>query len=155
MIKLFYKGTQKGLEVIDLYKALDEDKSSPLGDKLEYHWDNEVKRAKLKGCKPSLMRALSKTFFLSYMLCGLLQCFQMVLFRYVILLTRYRIYTFYFIIVICADDEASLTFPTTRQQWAINMFSRLRSNKLFNVIHLLRRLSYIIKCVISIELFTM
>ncbi|KAJ8933696.1 hypothetical protein NQ314_013862 [Rhamnusium bicolor] len=63
MVSLFYKGTQKGLEIIDLYKTLDCDKSMNIGDRLERNWEREVARAKLKHSEPSLMRALIKTFF--------------------------------------------------------------------------------------------
>ncbi|KAJ8979912.1 hypothetical protein NQ317_005348 [Molorchus minor] len=81
MVGLFYKGTQKGLEIIDLYKTLDDDKSTHIGDALEKNWNNEVARAKAKNSEPSLMRALSKTFFWNYMFYGLLLFLQMAILR--------------------------------------------------------------------------
>ncbi|XP_023310959.1 multidrug resistance-associated protein 4 [Anoplophora glabripennis] len=105
MIKLFYKGTQKGLEVVDLYKALDCDKSSYVGDKLEKNWDDEVKKAKLKGSKPSLMRALIKTFIWKYMLCGLLQFIQMVVLRSV----QPVILAYYISLYAISEDRADKT----------------------------------------------
>ncbi|KAG5876595.1 hypothetical protein JTB14_021562 [Gonioctena quinquepunctata] len=72
MVEVVKKGTKAGLEILDLYKALDADKSKFLGDKLEKNWENEIHKAKEKNAKPSLMRALSKTFLLDYMLWGLM-----------------------------------------------------------------------------------
>ncbi|KAJ8951068.1 hypothetical protein NQ318_003766, partial [Aromia moschata] len=81
MVGLFSKGSRKGLEVIDLYKAVGRDQSTRLGDKLERNWNQEVQRAKLKNTEPSLLRALTKTFIWNYMLYGLSLFVQMVILR--------------------------------------------------------------------------
>lgn len=71
MVKLFYKGARKGLQVSDLYQILKADRSEKLGSALEKNWNKEVIDAKLKGRNPSLIRALSKTFFWLYMALGM------------------------------------------------------------------------------------
>lgn len=71
MVKLFYKGAKKGLQVSDLYQILKADRSEKLGSALEKNWNNEVIDAKLKGRNPSLVRALFKTFFWIYMALGI------------------------------------------------------------------------------------
>lgn len=82
MVKLCYKGTQKGLEIADLYKTLSCDQSEKLTDELEKHWNEEVEKNKLKlGKPPSLTKAIVKTFFWKYMGFGILLFLQMILFR--------------------------------------------------------------------------
>lgn len=71
MVKLFYKGARRGLQVTDLYQILKADKSEKLGDALEKNWNKEVAKAKEKGTNPSLIRALSNTFLCLYMAYGL------------------------------------------------------------------------------------
>ncbi|KAG5885795.1 hypothetical protein JTB14_031512 [Gonioctena quinquepunctata] len=81
MIELVSKRTKKTLEISDLYKTLGSDKSKTLGDKLEKNWEDEWNRAKLNKTTPSLMRALLKTFSLSYMMWGIPYFSQVVIFR--------------------------------------------------------------------------
>lgn len=57
---LFSKGYNKDLEEQDLYAVLKQDETSKIGDSLERAWNVELERAKLTGKKPSLMRALFK-----------------------------------------------------------------------------------------------
>lgn len=83
MVKLFYKGARKGLQVSDLYQILKADKSEKLGNALEKNWNQEVIDSKLKGRNPSLVRALSKTFFWLYMFFGFLMFVLFVGLRYV------------------------------------------------------------------------
>ncbi|XP_076270121.1 ATP-binding cassette subfamily C member 4-like isoform X2 [Rhynchophorus ferrugineus] len=75
-IPIFYLGTKRKIQLTDMYKTLNENKSEGLGYDLESNWDKEVQRA--KGSKPSLLRALFKTFFWSYMIYGLLIFIQYV-----------------------------------------------------------------------------
>lgn len=77
----FKKGVSKGLSVEDLYDPLEGDYSEPLGDDLEKNWSKELLDSKTKGRKPSLMRAISKTFLWSYMVWGIFVCFQAVVLR--------------------------------------------------------------------------
>ncbi|XP_074034742.1 ATP-binding cassette sub-family C member 4 isoform X3 [Leptinotarsa decemlineata] len=72
MNEIIRKCIKTGLQVIDLHKPLNADGSKILGDKLEKNWEEEIIRAKSENCKPSLLRALSKTFLLIYMLWGFL-----------------------------------------------------------------------------------
>ncbi|KAG5681565.1 hypothetical protein PVAND_010984 [Polypedilum vanderplanki] len=66
-IPLFRKGYKKVLEIEDLYRPLKVDESENLGDRLEQNWTKQLNGAK----KPSLMRALSRTFWKEYMILGL------------------------------------------------------------------------------------
>lgn len=77
MIRLFYHGKKKGLQIIDLYKVLENDKSNKLGDILEKHWDKEFHNAKLNGKVPSLLKVMFKSFGLNYMLWGIVMFVQM------------------------------------------------------------------------------
>lgn len=79
MIKLFYKGKQKGLQIVDLYKVLEDDKSDKLGDDLERNWENELVNAKLNGKTPSLLKVLFKSFGLYFMLWGIAFFAQMMI----------------------------------------------------------------------------
>ncbi|CAH1117973.1 unnamed protein product [Phaedon cochleariae] len=81
MISLVRKALKQGLEVNDLYKARESDKSKELADVLEKNWTEELQRAKLKGKKPALLRALLKSFLVEYMWWGLMFFFQFVVLR--------------------------------------------------------------------------
>ncbi|XP_074034745.1 ATP-binding cassette sub-family C member 4 isoform X2 [Leptinotarsa decemlineata] len=81
MIGLVTKITKEKLEIADLYITLDQDKSRLLGDTLEKNWEDEIARAKLENGKPSLIRSLYKTFFITYMLWGIPFFIQNVIFR--------------------------------------------------------------------------
>lgn len=71
-IPLFYIGTKRKIHLTDLYKTLFTDKSETVGDQLERNWAKEVKRAAEKPhIKPSLLKALVKTFFWDYSIYGL------------------------------------------------------------------------------------
>ncbi|CAG9858341.1 unnamed protein product [Phyllotreta striolata] len=72
MIETVRKGKNDLLELKDLYKALDPDKSERLTNKLEKHWNDEVVKAETKNKPPSLLSAIRKTFFLEFMLYGLM-----------------------------------------------------------------------------------
>ncbi|KAI2474194.1 ATP binding cassette (ABC) transporter subfamily C member [Diabrotica virgifera virgifera] len=76
LVPIIKKGNKQTLEVVDLYEALDADKSKRLGDALEKHWDRQVLLAKEKSKKPSLMWALWKTFRLELIMYGILWCIQ-------------------------------------------------------------------------------
>lgn len=82
MITLVYKGTKKGLQIIDLYKVLDADKSDKLGDILEEYWEKEFINAKLNGRTPSLLKVMFQAFGWNYMAWGIVMLLQM-LNRYV------------------------------------------------------------------------
>ncbi|KAK0054448.1 multidrug resistance-associated protein 4, partial [Biomphalaria pfeifferi] len=69
---LFKKGYKRPLEDTDLYNVCPSDSSEYLGNKLEDEWNKQLK----KGGKPSLLKALMRTFGLQYMLVGLVVFFE-------------------------------------------------------------------------------
>ncbi|XP_049854965.1 ATP-binding cassette sub-family C member 4-like [Schistocerca gregaria] len=79
---LFKKGTEKDLEIDDLYDALKRDNSQDLGNRLEANWKYELKRVQGKhGTKPSLTRAIFKTFIGQYVIHGLMLGFYHLILR--------------------------------------------------------------------------
>ncbi|XP_073944220.1 probable multidrug resistance-associated protein lethal(2)03659 [Choristoneura fumiferana] len=68
---LFRKGYKQGITVEELWQARDNDQSGRLGDQLEQAWQRELDDADRTGSKPSLTKAIVRTFWLQYMLCGL------------------------------------------------------------------------------------
>ncbi|XP_046622405.1 ATP-binding cassette sub-family C member 4-like isoform X3 [Neodiprion virginianus] len=85
--QIFWKGAKHDLQTTDLYDPLKSDESEQLGNRLEREWikelakseakrtlnkDGEKKRAK----QPSLGRALTRVFWLPYMILGLFIFFR-------------------------------------------------------------------------------
>ncbi|CAH1638630.1 unnamed protein product [Spodoptera littoralis] len=68
---LFKKGYKQGLSISDLWQARSGDASGRLGDRLEEAWKFEQEEAKKRGSKPSFSKAIVRTFWFEYMLCGL------------------------------------------------------------------------------------
>ncbi|KAK7882506.1 hypothetical protein WMY93_028680 [Mugilogobius chulae] len=68
---LFKVGYGRKLEEEDMYKVLPEDASDKLGEKLQWHWDKEVKQAAKDLRLPSLGKALIHCFWKSYLLIGI------------------------------------------------------------------------------------
>ncbi|RZC33433.1 ABC tran and/or AAA 25 domain containing protein [Asbolus verrucosus] len=66
-LPLLYRGFKKGVSEDDLYDTLEEHQSKSLGDKLEQAWDDEVVAYE----KPSIVRALIRTFGLQCLAYGL------------------------------------------------------------------------------------
>lgn len=64
------KGFKQELKLSDLYRAPEEDLSKDLGQRLKQRWDDELQRSR-EGKKPSLARALCRTFGLWYVLSGI------------------------------------------------------------------------------------
>ncbi|PZC73708.1 hypothetical protein B5X24_HaOG200327 [Helicoverpa armigera] len=69
---LFRKGYKKGLTINDLWQSRNADASGKLGDRLEEAWQKELDNAKKHGTKPSFSRAIIRSFWVEYMVCGLL-----------------------------------------------------------------------------------
>ncbi|CAG5018055.1 unnamed protein product [Parnassius apollo] len=67
---LFRKGYKQGLTIEDLFQARDGDHSGRLGDRLEEAWQKELDNARRKDSKPSLTKAILRSFWLEYMICG-------------------------------------------------------------------------------------
>ncbi|CAK1599824.1 unnamed protein product [Parnassius mnemosyne] len=67
---LFRKGYKQGLTIEDLFQARDSDRSGRLGDRLEEAWQKEIDNARHKDSKPSLAKAIIRSFWLEYMICG-------------------------------------------------------------------------------------
>ncbi|XP_057653043.1 ATP-binding cassette sub-family C member 4-like [Diorhabda carinulata] len=76
LIPLITKGSKQNLELGDLYKPLDRDKSKILTDKLEKNWKNELTKSTAKGKTPSLLKAMTKTFYFEYMISGMVWGFS-------------------------------------------------------------------------------
>ncbi|XP_017777905.1 PREDICTED: probable multidrug resistance-associated protein lethal(2)03659 [Nicrophorus vespilloides] len=72
ILPFFKIGLKRNLEVKDLFNTTRADLSEQLGNILERNWDNELKRAKEDKKRPSLMRALSKTFIRHYAVYGVI-----------------------------------------------------------------------------------
>lgn len=72
MRKIAYKGNTKGLDVNDLYKTYDKDRSSKVTNQLEMYWEQELEKSKIKGKNPSLTRAILKAYFWEYVFYGLI-----------------------------------------------------------------------------------
>ncbi|XP_063373553.1 ATP-binding cassette subfamily C member 4-like [Cydia amplana] len=69
---LFRKGYKQGITVEQLWQARHKDNSGRLGDQLEQAWQKELEHADRNGSKPSLTKAIVRTFWFEYMLCGLI-----------------------------------------------------------------------------------
>uniref|UniRef100_A0AAA9S7X9 Multidrug resistance-associated protein 4-like n=1 Tax=Bos taurus TaxID=9913 RepID=A0AAA9S7X9_BOVIN len=68
---LFKMGYKRKLEPNDMYSVLPEDRSQHLGEELQGHWDQEVKRAEKDAREPSLMKAIVKCYWKSYLIWGM------------------------------------------------------------------------------------
>ncbi|CAB3237262.1 unnamed protein product [Arctia plantaginis] len=68
---LFRRGYKQTITIEDLWRASESDHSGRLGDRLEQAWEYELDTAKRKGIKPSFSRAIVRSFWYEYMLCGL------------------------------------------------------------------------------------
>ncbi|CAD6203313.1 GSCOCT00009755001.2-RA-CDS [Cotesia congregata] len=93
-LELFKRGARNGITMDDLYTPLSADKSETLTDNLERAWNDELKKLELnqtqnnddnykkKPAKPSLLRAMIRTFWMKFAAIGVLQVFeQLVLFN--------------------------------------------------------------------------
>lgn len=67
---LFRKGYKKGITLENLWQAREGDHSGPLGDRLEEAWNKELEFAKRNGSRPSFSKALIRSFWVEYMMCG-------------------------------------------------------------------------------------
>uniref|UniRef100_A0A4W2CYC5 Uncharacterized protein n=1 Tax=Bos indicus x Bos taurus TaxID=30522 RepID=A0A4W2CYC5_BOBOX len=68
---LFKIGHKRKLEPDDMYSVLPEDRSQRLGEELQGHWDQEVKRAQKDAQEPSLIKAIIKCYWKSYLIWGM------------------------------------------------------------------------------------
>ncbi|KAM7238060.1 hypothetical protein CapIbe_011018 [Capra ibex] len=68
---LFKIGHEQKLEQDDMYSVLLEDRSQHLGEELQGHWDQEVKRAQKDAREPSLMKAIVKCYWKSCLVLGI------------------------------------------------------------------------------------
>lgn len=66
MNPLFLYGNKHDIEEKDLYNVLHEDRSEPLGDRLERFWKKEVEFSYKSKKKPSLVNAIKKCFGRDY-----------------------------------------------------------------------------------------
>uniref|UniRef100_A0A4W2CXI7 Multidrug resistance-associated protein 4 n=1 Tax=Bos indicus x Bos taurus TaxID=30522 RepID=A0A4W2CXI7_BOBOX len=68
---LFKIGHKRKLEPDDMYSVLPEDRSQHLGEELQGYWDQEVKRAQKDAQEPSLVKAIIKCYWKSYLIWGM------------------------------------------------------------------------------------
>ncbi|XP_055398787.1 ATP-binding cassette sub-family C member 4-like isoform X1 [Bubalus kerabau] len=68
---LFKIGHKRKLEQDDMYSVLPEDRSQHLGEELQGYWDQEVKRAQKDAQEPSLVKAIVKCYWKSYLIWGM------------------------------------------------------------------------------------
>ncbi|XP_055398793.1 ATP-binding cassette sub-family C member 4-like isoform X1 [Bubalus kerabau] len=68
---LFKIGYKQKLEEDDMYSLLPEDPSQHVGEKLQEYWDQEVKKAEKNAQEPSLMKAIIKCYWKSYVVWGI------------------------------------------------------------------------------------
>uniref|UniRef100_A0A8C2P5Q6 Uncharacterized protein n=1 Tax=Capra hircus TaxID=9925 RepID=A0A8C2P5Q6_CAPHI len=68
---LFKIGREQKLKQDDMYSVLPEDRSQHLGEELQGHWDQEVKRAQKDAREPSLMKAIVKCYWKSCLVLGI------------------------------------------------------------------------------------
>ncbi|KAB0338396.1 hypothetical protein FD754_024614 [Muntiacus muntjak] len=68
---LFKIGHKRKLESDDMYSVLPEDRSQHLGEELQGYWDQEVKRTQKDAQEPSLMKAIIKCYWKSYLIWGM------------------------------------------------------------------------------------
>uniref|UniRef100_A0A8B9Y3L4 Multidrug resistance-associated protein 4 n=1 Tax=Bos mutus grunniens TaxID=30521 RepID=A0A8B9Y3L4_BOSMU len=71
---LFKIGHKRRLEEDDMYSVLPEDRSQHLGEEL--YWDQEVKRAEKDAREPSLMKAIIKCYWKSYLPFAIFKLFE-------------------------------------------------------------------------------
>ncbi|XP_061382806.1 ATP-binding cassette subfamily C member 4 isoform X2 [Danaus plexippus] len=76
MMPTFWRGFKRDLYDADLTKPKDNHLSDKLGDRLEKKWLEEIASANKQGRKPSLLRAMTKTFWLSYAPSGVMFLIQ-------------------------------------------------------------------------------
>nr|WEU39104.1 NIES ABC protein [Daphnia magna] len=79
-------GAKKDLEVTDLYDVMPGDNSEELGLKLQREWHNQIEKCKKDGnkrkkIKPSLTKALVRTFGLKFLLVGFLAFLEECVFK--------------------------------------------------------------------------
>ncbi|XP_023582461.1 ATP-binding cassette sub-family C member 4 isoform X2 [Trichechus manatus latirostris] len=68
---LFKIGHKRRLEEDDMYSVLPEDRSEHLGEELQGYWDKEVLTAEKDAQKPSLIKAIIKCYWKSYLVLGI------------------------------------------------------------------------------------
>ncbi|XP_070656492.1 ATP-binding cassette sub-family C member 4-like [Bos indicus] len=73
---LFKIGHKRRLEEDDMYSVLPEDRSQHVGEELQGYWDQEVKRAEKDAREPSLMKAIIKCYWKSYLPFAIFKLFE-------------------------------------------------------------------------------
>ncbi|KAI4565329.1 hypothetical protein MJT46_009672 [Ovis ammon polii x Ovis aries] len=73
---LFKIGHKRRLEEDDMYSVLPEDRCQHRGEELQGYWDQEVKRAEKDVQEPSLMKAIIKCYWKSYLPFAIFKLFE-------------------------------------------------------------------------------
>lgn len=85
ILRTFWVGYRRDLEVTDLYKPLNEHTSGILGVKIADAWEKECKAAQRrgKGAQPSLLRVIIRCFGCKIILYGMVLAVMEISLRYV------------------------------------------------------------------------
>ncbi|KAL4705012.1 hypothetical protein ACJJTC_009800 [Scirpophaga incertulas] len=75
---LFKRGYKESINLEDLWQARQSDHSGRLGDRLEEAWCQELEKSRKTGDKPSLSKAIIRSFWLEYMVCGIFAGFMFI-----------------------------------------------------------------------------
>ncbi|GJQ86168.1 hypothetical protein Trydic_g13445 [Trypoxylus dichotomus] len=78
MVRYFYKGINKCIDINDLFVVQGQDDSEVIGNKLEVNWEKQLANAKRTGKPPNLLKAIIATFWRGYMWYGVIIFIQMV-----------------------------------------------------------------------------
>ncbi|KAJ0181181.1 hypothetical protein K1T71_003266 [Dendrolimus kikuchii] len=81
MMPTFWRGYKRDLYDADLTKPKESHLSDKLGDRLEKKWIEEIALADKQGRKPSLLRAMTKAFWMSYAPSGVMFLIQALLLK--------------------------------------------------------------------------
>ncbi|XP_037964111.2 ATP-binding cassette sub-family C member 4 isoform X2 [Plutella xylostella] len=81
MMPTFWRGYKRDLYDADLTKPKESHLSDKLGDRLEKKWLEEIALASRQGRKPSLLRAMTKAFWMSYAPSGFMFLIQALLLK--------------------------------------------------------------------------
>ncbi|XP_017911935.1 PREDICTED: multidrug resistance-associated protein 4-like isoform X2 [Capra hircus] len=73
---LFKIGHKRRLQKDDMYSVLPEDRCQHRGEELQGYWDQEVKRAEKDAREPSLMKAIIKCYWKSYLPFAIFKLFE-------------------------------------------------------------------------------
>ncbi|CAG9858693.1 unnamed protein product [Phyllotreta striolata] len=75
LVPLIRQGWKRTLDLKSLYKALDADKSGDLANRVDKNWKEELKLSEERKKTPSLFKVVAKTFYVEFIISGLMWFF--------------------------------------------------------------------------------